>query len=186
MPIAVDFTFPDNGRNDPLHCAGPFVAVENVNTQNRRVTYLAGLVTILLIVADCLLGRALVRQADTRDYISDPGTIISTSMADAYEKTRNPDPGMSYTYSVAGHKYLSHRDKFFWLPGDRTDDTLNDLPAGCMIEVFYDPMNPRQAVLVRGLEKADLVYATLLVLLNLATLAFWCVPWLQFRPSINS
>ncbi len=150
--------------------------VQKIDARNRWATYLAGLVTVLLIVTDCLLGRALVRQSDTRDFISTPGVIISTGMADFYEKSRNPDPGMSYTYSVGTHKYLSHRDKFVWLPGDRTDDTLNDMPAGCMIEVFYDPVNPRQAVLVRGLEKADLVYATVLVVINLLVLVYWLMP----------
>jgi hypothetical protein len=151
------------------------------NPAIRRATYLAGILTVLLIVADCLLGRALVRQADTRDFISTPGTIISTQTADSYEKSRNPDPGMSYTYLIGTHKYLSHRDKFIWLPGDHTDDVLHDLPVGCMIEVFYDPMNPRQCVLVRGLEKADLVGATLLFLLNLFMLAYWSFPWLLMR-----
>ena len=150
-----------------------FNFVPKIHSRKRQATYIAGVLTILLILADCLLGRALVRQSNTRDFLSIPGTIISTPMADFYEKTHDPNPGMSYTYSIGAHKYLSHHDKFLWLPGDSTDDVLHDLPAGCMIEVFYDPMNPRQAVLVRGLERADLVYATLLFLLNLFAFAYW-------------
>ena len=155
--------------------------MQKIHSRIRRATFIAGTATVLLIVLDCLAGRALMQQADTRDFISTPGTIISTRMADFYEKSRNPDPGMSYTYSVAGHKYLSHHDTFLWLPGDHTDDVLHDLPAGCMIEVFYNPLNPRQAVLVRGLEKADRVYATLLFLLNLLVLGYWLLPGLLMR-----
>jgi len=156
------------------------VAVPKNHSRNRRATFIAGTLTVLLIVADCLVGRPLMRQAATRDFVSSPGTIIATSAADFYEKSRNPNPGMSFTYSVGGRKFLSHRDKFIWLPGDHTDEILHYLPAGCMIEVFYDPPNPREAVLVRGLEKADLVYATALVLLNLAAMIYWLLPgWFQ-------
>lgn len=158
-----------------------FVFVQKINSRFHRATFSAGILTVLLIVLDCLVGRALLRQADTRNFISTPGTIISTRMADFYEKNRNPDPGMSYTYSVGGHKYLSHRDKFVWLPGDHTDNVLHDLPAGCMIEVFYDPLNPRHVVLVRGLEPADLVYATLIFFLNLLVLGYWLLPWVRTR-----
>ncbi len=80
-----------------------------------------------------------------------------------------------------GHTYLSHRDKFIRLAGDHTDDIVHQLPAGCMIEVFYDPLNPRNAVLVRGLEPVDIFCASVLAVLNLLALGFWSLPWFMFR-----
>ena len=127
------------------------------------------------------MGRALMLQAGTKDFITTAGMIISTRTADAYEKSHRQDPGISYTYKVNGRTYLSHRDKFIRLVGDHSDDIVHQLPAGCLIEVFYDPVNPRNAVLVRGLESADIICAVILAVFNLLVLGFWSLPWFMFR-----
>src|SRR5579863_5434089 len=84
-PIVVPAGFADNGRNDQPGKSRLSVVQKN-DSRNRRANYLAGVVTVLLILADCKMGRALMLQAGTKDFITTPGIIISTVMADTYER----------------------------------------------------------------------------------------------------
>ncbi|WP_054287022.1 DUF3592 domain-containing protein [Gulbenkiania mobilis] len=61
---------------------------------------------------------------------------------------------VQYRYTVQGHSY--RQDRIFAvdssLPGDKTsaEDIVRRYPAGKKVVVYYNPHNPRAAVLVRG------------------------------------
>lgn len=56
-------------------------------------------------------------------------------------------PVIGYQYQVGGITFASYRVKAGFLPGGQT--LLNRYPVGRQVEVFFNPQNPKDAVLER-------------------------------------
>ena len=67
---------------------------------------------------------------------------------------------VAYTYKINGTRYVSHQISL-WSRDLRESDDLNAEfvsrhPVGSAVEVYYDPKNPANAVLIPGADKRDL------------------------------
>lgn len=90
---------------------------------------------------------------------STTGTIVKTWME--RDEQSDPDgqteiyfkPHVQYSYDAPGGRYTSQRVDFGAIPSfnssSRAEDYLDQYPLDSEIEVFYDPDDPGEAVLVR-------------------------------------
>jgi hypothetical protein len=132
--------------------------------------------SISTLFFDFLVGRDIVMQLPTCRYAATDGTITKSEVTE-HGGARG---GTSYAFQV----------KYDYLVGDRrhTGDTYryqygknrNDARAlarritvGSRHAVYYDPGDPSQAVLLRGLEGSDLFFPMFLAPFNLVMVVGW-------------
>lgn len=135
----------------------------------------ASIVTALLLFSAviALFGYALKRQAAAADGWKETKGRVVSSEAERFvagaERMSAPERSLVrqrviYAYKVAGVDYSSDRVSF----GARTASSLAGLeqgivkryPLGAGVTVYYDPANPSQAVLERGVRMLWLVWAS--------------------------
>jgi hypothetical protein len=90
---------------------------------------------------------------------------------------------MEYTYEVAGtvHTGKTYRRGFVNASRKFTHGLVDSLPAGKEVDVFYNPDDPAEAVLVQGVDGGDLFAAMALTPFNVVMLAFWAGIWGRWR-----
>lgn len=86
-----------------------------------------------------------------------PGLVTRSTLEHRHQRSPGPDTRdsrveVSYEYVVDGTVYRNDRVRFDqqMLSDGRKEALVNAHPAGKPVEVFYDPDDPDQSVLVRG------------------------------------
>jgi len=106
------------------------------------------------------------------------GQAVSTTMHEHY-------PAVWYEYTVQGQRYRSKRIIFFRTNYARTDaeTVVARYPAGGRVTAYYDPANPKVAVLEPGLGANARRYckgfAVGAIFLLVGLLFAWGVPWVS-------
>ena|SRR6267378_1977460 len=112
----------------------------------------AGLIALGLVVAALVQARRGVR---AWRWPTVPGRIVSATLEDGPPIGR-PIPVAShraivtYSYEVAGEEQVSHRvffDDQLFRTGDDARDRVRKYEPGSVVQVFYDPQSPSNAVL---------------------------------------
>ena len=82
---------------------------------------------------------------------------------------------VSYHYTVNNRPYASTRLRYLQMSSSRgwASGIIQQLPAGSHPRVYYNPDNPAQAVLIRGLDGQDLFMGLFLTPFTLIMLLMW-------------
>jgi len=118
--------------------------------------------------------QALAKAKDSQGWVPTDGVVLHTD----YERTsagRRTSNGLrvTYSYQVQGENYTSNVYSF---GGGMTEkELLEQYPTDRLVTVFYDPMHPEEATLVKGVDArtiAGVRYAWVVLALALAFLAY--------------
>ncbi len=108
----------------------------------------------------CHVTRKYQRKADaTAHWKSTKGTIVSSYVKEPPRRSSSPNrasrvhvPRVTYTYTVKGRKYESSLATIGHVQGrGPSKKFVARFPKGKEATVYYDPKDPSQAVLVRGM-----------------------------------
>jgi hypothetical protein len=123
---------------------------------------------------NALIGAGLVRQARSADWPSVPGTILQSEV-ETSRGSKSTTYGLKvlYAWSVGGQRYEGTRYRVnAWRSGDRAhgEALVKRFPAGATVPVYYLPEKPSEAVLMPGVQGAELFTLLFMVPFNLVTL----------------
>lgn len=121
-----------------------------------------------------LMVSGIVRQAQSASWPSVPGTIL-TSEVESVRGGKSTTHGLKvlYTWTVEGQRYEGTRYRLnAWRSSDRgyAEGLVERFPAGVTVPVYYRPGQPSEAVLVAGMQGAELFLLMFLLPFNLVTL----------------
>jgi hypothetical protein len=101
----------------------------------------------------------------TRSFTRTPGRVVVSRVEEIPAPAEEGGPKFAavfrYAYDVRGRTYESDQVSFGASPGATATDPqearrwVERHPAGSEVEVWYDPADPRRAVLVRGVSSAQ-------------------------------
>lgn len=109
---------------------------------------------LALIGAVCLfIGlRHRARARATMQWSTTPGNLLSFAITRGRVKNQTHYyPHLEYEYTVDGTRYVSNRISFGYLAYDSEEEAKADLERrirGNPVQVYYDPKNPKDAVLI--------------------------------------
>jgi Protein of unknown function (DUF3592) len=114
------------------------------------LTFMGAAVLEALIMGG-IAAMLYMRVQGTANWEMAAGQVVSSQVtATSRRSKRSGTPEVIYTYSVMGQEFQS--DKIFVggvVSGLGARQTVERYPAGSMVQVFYDPQHPEQAVLER-------------------------------------
>ncbi|PWH15740.1 MAG: hypothetical protein DDG60_05315 [Anaerolineae bacterium] len=137
------------------------------------VTLSGGLGLFLLLLGFVQQRQALV----LRTWPSTAGVVVASEVRSFRQWKDNVErtfytPGIVYRYGVDGREYTADRYSLeaetHWGRPELAQTVLDRFPVGSAVTVYYNPQAPAEAVLVRRLTGAWLVWALAVVLLLLA------------------
>jgi hypothetical protein len=118
--------------------------------------FLIGFAPLVLIGAACLfIGlRNRARARASAEWRSAPGNLLSFKITKGtYKRQTHYYPNLEYEYTVGGTRYTSDRISFGYLAYDSEDEAKADIEQqihGNPVKVYYNPKNPKDAVLICG------------------------------------
>ena len=92
-------------------------------------------------IATYFTSRGVMAQGATATFESVTGTVIDSGGS------------LAYTFKVGAEQFTSCRDSY--LPGHSTLAARTNLTVGAPVQVYYDPMHPRECVLTPGTRYSD-------------------------------
>jgi hypothetical protein len=130
-------------------------------TEFHPVLLIVGLLILALgIPGACHITRKYRRKADaTTSWPNTKGVILSSKVKEPPRSSSGSGrtqathvPRIRYTYTVNGRKYEGSRHTIGHVKGKTASEELvARFPKGKIVTVYYDPKDPSQAVLVRGM-----------------------------------
>lgn len=137
------------------------------------------LITLALGVGLIIFSNRSKKKADASlTWPSVPGRVISANVRESIN--RNDDglettsyyPQVEYTYEVNGQDLISKKLSFGGIIAQKTRDTvvthLAQYPAGSTVLVYYNPLNPGEAVIERTQAGARWALVVGLILVGIA------------------
>jgi hypothetical protein len=125
-------------------------------------------------IAAGAVGSGMIQQLHTWSYASAPGEIDGSGVEGAGDSAQAK---IDYHYTVAGVRHEGTRRRFGGgSDGDSAGRRAAAFPRGAKVPVFYDPRQPDQAVLVRGVEGMDLFLCQFITPFVLVAIALW-IQW---------
>jgi len=141
---------------------------------------------IVILFLDFFLIKGLVLQFESRNYPGTTGVITHSAIASREIVSSSPSGqqnqegygvNFNYDYKVNGQSFEGARfryDQFFWTH-EWAQQQVAAHPVGSQVQVFYNPQNPTDAVLVAGVGAGDKPLFLILALFNLiAAFLGWC------------
>jgi len=132
-------------------------------------------ISLLFAASSCLTGYAVYRYLRSRQSLAWPattGTIVECNLVQNVDKgsmTHKVD--VLYEYSISGVAYRSRRIGFGYGPGgprEEHESLYGKLRGASLVQVFYNPSDPRDSVLAPGVDQS----APILTLFGLTLLVF--------------
>jgi hypothetical protein len=139
---------------------------------------LIGFAPLILIGAVCLLIglRNRARARASAEWHSVPGNLLSFEVTKGtYKRQTHYYPHLEYEYTVGGTRYTSNRISFGYLAYDSENEAKSDIERqvhGNPVKVYYNPKNPKDAVLICGGASGSAVLIGIGVMLIVLPLLF--------------
>ena len=150
---------------------------------------IAGFLALLFLaigVVLIILHRRNIRKAEeSMSWLETTGTINESKVVQGSNVLMSNDedgesapvffPEISYTYRVAGLEYTSKRLTFAGVKSfskrENAEKAASLYPVGTQIPIYYDPKNPKEAVVDRTAKKSNilLTFGILFIIIGLAT-----------------
>ena len=118
--------------------------------------FVIGFAPLVLIGAVCLfIGlRNRARARASAEWLTVPGNLLSFEITRGKTKRQTHYyPHLEYEYTVNGTRYTSKRISFGYLAYDSEDEAKSDIERRVQrnpTKVYYNPKNPKDAVLICG------------------------------------
>lgn len=137
------------------------------------IAIILGALGFIAVLVNFFLYRMVVnaqnKEKEVMKWPSVAGTVVTSEIGIHHTSESNTEyPNIAYTYEVMGKAY---RCKQILPGGDisgiNVQSTLDHYPLGAQITVYYDPHNPKDAVLERGSKKFSRMLWLMLVIANL-------------------
>jgi hypothetical protein len=135
---------------------------------------------------DGFLAVSLANQIRAMRFETTEGVIVetpppTTQVAVEMDPEATPDLELddelmsvrAYTYTVGGQPYRSDRYRFASVDGEGEFNPLGRFTAGETVRVYYNPNDPSEAVLERGVQGGDLFMAMFMTPFNMVMLGVW-------------
>jgi len=163
----------------------------DVETQlSETSTFLiAGFLALLFIaigVALIFLHRRNIRKAEeSMSWLETTGTVNGSEVMQGSNVLLSNDedgestpvffPEIRYSYQVAGLEYTSKRLSFAGVKSfskrEKAEEAASHYPVGTQLPIYYDPKNPKEAVVDRSAKKSNIVLTLgiMFIIFGLAT-----------------
>jgi hypothetical protein len=134
----------------------------------------------------CLL--ALDVHLTTKDWLIVPGRVIEVSVRKGHAlqgDSGNRDvywPQWKYTYTVNGAEYRGHRERIdarLYGTEQEARDASQRLRVGDTVDVYFDPDDPRQSVLERGVSSLFRIIVASSGLAALGAWVYWVIVFIR-------
>jgi hypothetical protein len=140
-------------------------------------------VTALIIVADVAFAPRLLHQYNSRYYLETTGKILSYEIKHHQEGGGGPanrgggsssfnSISVRYSYIVNGLTFESKHYRYF-MASSGGQYNFPVYSIGSDVTVFYNPKNPQDAVLDRGLNNEDFGFMEMATVINIIAIFFW-------------
>jgi Protein of unknown function (DUF3592) len=143
--------------------------------------------TAMLLIADFVCFPQIVRQYGSQHYSKTTGKILyyeiqnfRRSSGHGYSSASYESVKTRYSYQVNGQSFESQKYRYF-LSYSGNKFIAPDYSAGSTVPVFYNPQNPKDAVLNQGLNNNDVTFLLAAAFFNLFALIFWWVVGAKIR-----
>jgi hypothetical protein len=149
------------------------------------VGFLALLFISIGVVLIILHRRNKRKAAESAAWLESIGTVNESKVMQGSNMLMSDDEGdestpvffpeISYTYQVAGLEYTSKRLTFGGIKSfskrENAEEAASLYPVGAQLPVYYDPKNPKEAVLDRTAKRSNMVltFGILFIIIGLAT-----------------
>jgi hypothetical protein len=143
-----------------LVAIGAYLAYRDVHLVVRALGFLlagAGVFTLLYMARAVTRARRSVMWPRVEAVVVRSEVVTSTVTNDAGgsvgRSSTTCDPEVSFEYEIAGQRYRSHRIIFVDInySSEAARATVDRYPVGRRVTAFYDPRNPKVAVLEAGM-----------------------------------
>jgi len=149
-----------------------------------------GFLTVLFIalgIMFVILDRRNKRKADeSLTWLETTGTVSESKVVQGSNMLMSADedgestpvfsPEVHYTYQVAGMEYTSKRLSFAGVKSfskpEKAEQALSQYPIGTQLHVYYDPKNPKEAVVDRTAKRSKmmLIMGIMFIIIGIVTL----------------
>ncbi len=141
----------------------------------------------LIITADFVTLPEIFHQYASKYYSETTGKILYYEIKHYRSSSGHGRPSSSYesvnthyAYQVNGQPFESKRYRYF-LAYTGNQFVVPNYSTGSDVRVFYNPQNPQDAVLERGLNDGDLSFLIATGLFNVMALGFWWVIGIKLK-----
>lgn len=129
------------------------------------------------LLFDCFLAYSMACQCWAFTYASTQGTVTAVNI----ESNSDSDNGTTYTpivnyvYTVGGQNHEGNRVSYLVVSSslNPAQETVNRFPVGQPVTVYYSSANPKDSVLLRGLDGMTLFLAIFLLPFNVIGAGVW-------------
>ena len=152
---------------------------------NKFMVFFGVFWSVLTLLFDSFLFVSAVRQVRALTFPSAQGTMISSAVT-SHDDSDGTTYGvaMRFQYSVGDRAYEGKRFRYDTSTSSDSawaNAAVAERPPGTKVDVFYNPTNPEDAVLVPGLLGSDLFQMAFLTPFNMVMFGLWAVGWAQVR-----
>jgi hypothetical protein len=140
------------------------------------VSFFLLLWSAITLAFDVKLLTGVIGQLQALRYPSVGGSVLSSDVHSSKgDDTMTYRAEIHYAYTAEGRRYTSRQYRYGQMSSsdNHADKVQAAHPAGSEVMVYYNPNNPADAVLVRGLEGIDLFFALFMMPFNLIMLTGW-------------
>ncbi len=141
------------------------------------VLFLTFCTTVATVNIDADFFPKFRKQIASQHYLETTGVIQESRIEYYYSSRptrRRSIPVIRYTFSLEKRLYTCDRYKYAW-GGRSVEEVIGRLPKGKTVPVHYNPENPGDAVLEKGVGEGDWLQYWLVVGLNFLVLFGWCI-----------
>jgi hypothetical protein len=130
----------------------------------------------ITLTVDAIIGWNAIRQIRATSYATTPG-VITRSEIESQQGKHGPTQAakISFSYQVGGRKLSGDQYRYGAVSSNDSNaaKVVAAFPPGKQVTVYYSPADPTDAVLVPGLEGADLFIAMFMTPFNFIMLGMW-------------
>lgn len=141
----------------------------------------------LVLLFDGMAGHTLWKQFESSHYPFTTGVVTHSEMT-VYHGRKSTTYGIDieYRYEVNGHSYYGSRFRYGATCSDQASamQAVNAHRVGSQAQVYFNPVNPEDAVLSPDVEGADLMLLLFLMPFNMVTVGLWTALGALLRQTI--
>lgn len=139
------------------------------------------LMTALMTVTTVIV--PISQQVSTYWFESTRGIVKHSEVKVDWGDTNTLNVNIGYEYTVGQQTWIGDQLRYGLVESNDSyaEEFVKEHPAGSLITVYFDPKNPKESVLIRGIEGSDVFSAFLLLPFNLIVVVGWYLVILHFR-----
>lgn len=150
--------------------------------------FFVGFWSLITLVFDGMLVANAYRQTRAKGYPVVTGLITRSEVSVHHgDDSTTYGVDVEYKFEVAGEGYVSDRYRYGQMSSsdDSAQKIVDSLPVGKRVDVYYNPADPTDCVLVVGVQSSDLFLALFLTPFNLVMVGGWCALVMMLLPGLG-